>query len=93
MTMVKKNKQTKNTAVKKASDQSDVDVCSLAGANFSVKFTFELPKQTPNELRFGLILFKMISHHVVLQFCLKHIRPLEQKLHLMWHLCLFSNDY
>ncbi len=44
--------------------------CLPARANFSRKFSltscFELLTQTPNELHFGLILFKMTSHQFVL---------------------------
>lgn len=47
-----------------------------ARANFSGKFSLasciELRNRIPNKLRFGLLLFEIMSHHFFLQFCLKY---------------------
>ncbi len=40
---------------------------------FALVSCFELPKQTQNELCFGLILFEMTSYQFVLQFRLKNL--------------------
>ncbi len=57
---------------------------------FALVSCFEVPKQTQNELHFGLILFKMTSYQFVLWFRLKYIRALTA---FIWPIPVDVNVY
>ncbi len=81
----KKKKKKKNRTSKKVELQNTPTDCVIAIAQrcfgakmnsprkFALVSCFELPQQTQNELRFGLILFEMTSYQFVLRFRLKYI--------------------